>query len=78
MRVMNALEVVYEQIETYSREAFLPDRVLENSKSLRKSFVRFQGDFEETETLRVYMDDEKSRLAAQQFCRAYRFLECFS
>lgn len=78
LRVMNALEGVYEQIETYSREAFLPNRILENSKSLRETLVRFQYDFEETETLRMYMDDDKSQKAAQQFCRAYRFLECFS
>lgn len=78
LRFMDALEKVYEQIETFSREAFLPNRILENSKSLRETFVRYQYFFEHTEALRGYMDDDKSRKAAQQCCRVYRFLECFS
>ena len=63
---MNALEKVYEQIETFSREAFLPNRILENSKSLRETFVRYQYFFEETAGLQAFMDDDKSRKAAQQ------------
>lgn len=78
LRFMNALEKVYEQIETFSREAFLPNRILENSKSLRETFVRYQYFFEETAGLQAFVDDDKSRKAAQQCCRAYRFLECFS